>query len=294
MSNTILVVGATGSIGSQIVEELAAHPEARVVVGTRDPRRAAEQFAHLPTVRPVELDFDRADTLRLAVQGVDKLALVSLLSPLMGQQTRELLAAARDTAVRHVVRSSLLGVDEPDPIDEAKWHGEADAAVRQSGIPFTILRPTQYFQNFINFSNPASVREQGMLFLPLGDSRVSNIDTRDIGAVAATVLLAPGHEHEGRTYLLTGGAANTMDEVARAIGQALGKTVQYVAVEPAAYRQGMLSAGIPELIVDAILGWFAYCRAGRADRIEPDTERLLGRKPRSLEQFVHDHVARYR
>jgi uncharacterized protein YbjT (DUF2867 family) len=138
------------------------------------------------------------------------------------------------------------------------------------------------------------VREQGVLVLPLGDSRVSNIDTRDIGAVAATVLLTPGREHDGRTYLLTGGQASTMDEVAHAITQALGKPVQYKAVEPAAFRQALLGAGVPELVADAMLGWFAYCRAGRADRIEPDVERLLGRKPRSLEQFVHDHVARYR
>lgn len=63
---------------------------------------------------------------------------------------------------------------------------------------------------------------------------------------------------------------------------------------PARYRQGLLGAGVPEVIADGILGWFDYCCAGRADRIEPDLRRLLGRDALSLEQFVEDHVAHYR
>ncbi|HWN66311.1 MAG TPA: SDR family oxidoreductase, partial [Haliangium sp.] len=268
MTTTILVSGATGTIGREILAALAAHSEARVLVGTRDPGRAAEQLRHLPGVRAVELDMDRPETVAVALTGVDKLAVVSPMTPAMAQQTDVLVSAARRAGVGHIVRSSLMGVDEPDPIVEADWHGAADAAVRQSGIPFTILRPTQFFQNFLNFGNRDSVRDQGMIYLPLGQSHVSNIDTRDIGACVARVLLTPGTEHHGRAYVLTGGESVTMDEVAQAMSEALGKTVRYVPVEEAQYRQGMLGAGIPEVIADAILGWFAYCRAGRADRVE--------------------------
>lgn len=294
MTTTILVSGATGTIGREIVTALAAHEEARVLAGARDPGRAAEQLRHLPNVRAVELDLDRPETVATALTGVDKLAVVSPMTPAMAQQMSVLVAAARRAGVGHIVRSSLMGVDEPDPIVEADWHAAADAAVRQSGIPFTLLRPTQYFQNWLNFGNRERVSQQGAMFLPLGQSRVSSIDARDIGACAARVLLTPGTEHHGRAYVLTGGESLTMDEVVQAMSQALGKTVRYVPVEEAQYRQGMLGAGIPEVIADAILGWFAYCRAGRADRVEPAVERLLGRKPIGLREFVRDHADRWR
>jgi uncharacterized protein YbjT (DUF2867 family) len=294
MTTTILVSGASGNIGREILAALAANSEARVLAGARDPRRAAEQLRHLPGVRAVELDLDRPETVAAALTGVDKLAVVNAMTPGMAQQTSVLVAAARQAGVGHIVRSSLMGVDEPNPIVEAVWHGEADAAVRESGIPFTILRPTQYFQNWLNFGNLDSVRDQGVLYLPLGQSRVSSIDTRDIGACAARVLLTPGAEHHGRAYVLTGGESAAMDEVVQAMSQALGKPVRYVPVEEAQYRQGMLGAGMPELIADAILGWFAYCRAGRANRVEPGVERLLGRKPIGLREFVRDHADRWR
>jgi len=293
-TTTILVTGATGTIGREIVFALAAHQEARVLAGSRDPEQAAKQFQHLGNVRPVALDLERADTIPAALAGVDKIAIVSPLAPSISQQMHRLVAAARSAGIQHLVRSSLIGTDEPDLITEAQWHAEADAAVRASGIPFTILQPTQYFQNLVNFGHDRTVREQGAIYLPLGESRVSNVDTRDIGAVAARVLLTPGSEHHGRSYALTGGESIGMDEVAQAIGQALGKPVRYVPLEEDQYRQGMLGAGVPAVIVEAILGWFAYCRAGRADRVTPDVERLLGRKPIALGEFVRDHVDRYR
>lgn len=293
-TTTILVTGATGTIGREIVFALAAHQNVRILAGSRDPEHSARQFQPLGNVRAVALDLERSDTIPAALSGVDKIAIVSPLAPSMSQQMQHLVAAAQQAGIEHLVRSSLIGTDEPDPIIEAEWHAAADAAVCASGIPFTILQPTQYFQNLVNFGHDHTVREQGAIYLPLGRSRVSNVDTRDIGAVAARVLLTPGSEHHGRSYVLTGGESIGMDEIAEAIGQALGKPVRYVPVEEAQYREGMLGAGVPEVIVEAILGWFAYCRAGRADRIAPDVEHLLGRKPIALHEFVRDHVDRYR
>ena len=291
---TILVIGATGNIGKEVVTALSRSGEADVLAGSRDVPRAQAQLRGLERVRVVELDLDRPETIRAATQGVDQIIEIDALSPAMAQHAGAVVSAAREAGVKHLVRGSLMGVDEPEPIEEALWHGDADRAVETSGIPFTILRPTQYFQNFINFGNDHTIRTQGAIYLPLGQGRVSNIDTRDIGEIAARVLLAPGSEHHGKKYVLTGGVSSSMDEIARAIGDALGKPVAYGAVEEAQYRQGMLQAGIPAVIADAILGWFAYCRTGRADRVEPDAARLLGRKPRALEDWARDHVHHYR
>lgn len=290
---TVLVIGATGNIGKEIVAGLA-RGGAQVVTGSRDPGRAREQFKEGGAVRAVALDLERPDTLAPALQGVDTVVLVNPMTPAMGPQTRLLAQAARQAGVKHLVRSSLLGVGEPEPITEAVWHGEADQAIAESGLPFTLLRPNQYFQNFISPRNCQTVREQGMLFLPLGTSRVSNIDTRDIAEAAVRVALASGTEHHGQAYVLTGPEASTLDELAGAIGEALGKPVKGVAVEPEQFQAALLRAGLPPPIADAISGWFAYCRAGRAERVTPDAERLLGRKPRSLRQFAREHVAHWR
>jgi uncharacterized protein YbjT (DUF2867 family) len=292
---TVLVIGATGTIGKQIVSVLARRGDVNVVAGSREVARAQEQLSQdSRAVRVVALDPDRPDTLPQALQGVDTVIQVNPMSPAMGQQVRNVVLAARKAGVKHLVRSSLMGVGEPEPITEALWHGEADQAVAESGIPFTLLRPNQYFQNFINARAVQTVRGQGTLYMPLGESRVSNIDTRDIAEIAAQVALAPGTEHHGKAYVLTGPEACTMGELAQAIGEALGKPVSYVAVEPEKFRQNMLGAGVPALIVDAVLGWFAYCRAGRAERVVADAERILGRKPRSLRQFVQDHAGSWR
>jgi uncharacterized protein YbjT (DUF2867 family) len=291
---TILVIGATGNIGKEIVAGLARAGNVHVVAGSREVARAREQLQASGEVRVVELDPARPETLPQALQGVDTVVLVNPMTPGMGPQTRSLVEAARRAGVKHLVRSSLMGAGEPEPITEAVWHGEADQAIAESGIPYTLLRPNQYFQNFLSARNIQAIRGPGTLSLPLGTSRVSNIDTRDIAEIATRVALASGTEHHGKAYVLTGPEATTMDEVAQAIGDAIGKPVRYVPVEPEQSRAGMLAAGLPPPIVDAIQGWFGYCRAGRAERVTGDAERLLGRKPRTVRQFAQDHANHWR
>jgi uncharacterized protein YbjT (DUF2867 family) len=290
---TILVTAATGNIGREIVAALAGRDGVDVLAGTRRADEAAKQLEGLKGVRAVELDMDRADALTKALEGVDAVCQVSPLSPLIGEQTRRFVAAARDAGVKHVVRSSLIGADEPDPISEGVWHKEADDALRASGVPYTILRPTQYFQNFVSFGTAKTVKEQGAIYLPLAEAAVANIDTRDIGEIAARVVLAEGGAHIGKEYTLTGGEATTMHDVAAAIGEAIGKAVRYVPVSEEQTRERMLGAGLPGVIVEAILGWFAYCRAGRAAQVIPDAEQLLGKKPRTVRQFAQDYAHRF-
>lgn len=290
---TILVTAATGNIGHEIVAALAGREGVTVLAGTRRVDEAAKKLESLPGVRAVELDFDRPETLSKALEGVSAVAQVSPLSPAIGEHTRRLLAAAKSAGVKHFVRLSLIGADEEDRISEAVWHNEADKAVKESGIPYTILRPNQYFQNFVGPGAVASVKGQGAMYLPLAESLIANIDTRDIGAIAANVLLAEGGEHHGKEYALTGGEATTMHDVAAAIGEAIGKEVRYVPVAEEQARAGMLKNGLPAEIVEAILGWFAYCRAGRAAKVSPDAERLLGKKPRTARDFAQAYAHRF-
>lgn len=290
----ILVFGATGNIGREIVRALADHKDVKVRIGSRSPKQARAAFAELPQVEPVLLDWREPQTLETALAGAEKLVIVNPLSPEIPEQTAALLAAAKRAGVKQVLRSSVLGAGEPDPIEEAKWHHGADEAVRNSGIPWVILKPNQYFQNFVNFGTDHTVRSQGAIYLPYADSGVSNIDTRDIGEIAARILRDEIAAHSGREYVLTGAAAHTMSELAESISAELGKPVQYVAVPEEPVRQGMTQAGIPPVIVESILGWFGFCRAGRAARVDPAAAALLGRAPRGVADFVRDYAHRYR
>jgi uncharacterized protein YbjT (DUF2867 family) len=287
--HTILVTGATGNIGREIVHELARREGARVLVGSRNVEKGSEQFGSIANVRPVELNLDKPDGLPGILEGVDKVVQVSPFSPAMVQQTQALADAAKRAGIKHIVRSSLIGASEPSPIQEGIWHDGADRALKASGVPFTILKPNQYFQNFISPRNQQTVKAQGALYLPLGDARISNIDTRDLAAAAANVVFDESGEHLGKEYTLTGGEALTMHEVAQAIGEALGKPVKYVAVSEEQAGEGMSKAGLPQWLVQAILEWFGYCRAGRAERVYDDAKRLLGREPRTAQEFARDY-----
>lgn len=290
----VLVFGATGNIGREIVRALASHPDVKVRIGSRNPEQARAAFADLPQIAPVLLDWSAAQTLDAALAGVDRLVIVNPLSPDLPEQTAALIQAAKRAGVKQVLRTSVLGAGEPDPIEEAIWHGAADEIVRTSGLPWVILKPNQYFQNFVNFGTADTVRGQGAIYLPYADSLVSNIDTRDLGEIAARILRDPPAAHSGREYVLTGPSAHSMGELAAALSAVLDKPVSYVPVPEEPVRQGLTQAGLPPVIVESILGWFGFCRAGRAARIDPAAATLLGRPPRNVTDFVRDYAHRYR
>lgn len=290
----VVVFGATGNIGREIVQALAQHQDVQVLIGSRDPQKARAAFAELPQATPVHIDVNTPATLDAALDGVNRLVIVNPLSPAMAQDTATLIAAAQRARLQQVLRTSLLGAGEPDPIEEARWHHAADEVVRTSGIPWVILKPNQYFQNFVNFGTDHTVRTQGAIYLPYADARVSNIDTRDLGEIAARILVADPAAHAGREYVLTGDTAHTMSELAAALSGVLNKPVQYVAVPDEPVRQGLAQTGMPAVLIEAILGWFAYCRQGRAARVDPSTAALLGRPARGFHNFVRDYADRYR
>jgi uncharacterized protein YbjT (DUF2867 family) len=290
----VLVFGATGNIGRKIVRALAAHPDVKVRIGSRSPEQARSAFAELQQVEPVLLDWSAPQTLDAALSGAARLVIVNPLSPDMPEQTAALIAAAQRAGVQQVLRTSVLGAGEPEPIEEARWHHAADEVVRNSGLPWVILKPNQYFQNFVNSGTDHTVRSQGAIYLPYADSLVSNIDTRDIGEIAARILRDEPTAHAGREYVLTGASAHSMSELASAISAALGKPVSYVPIPEEPVRQGLTQAGIPPVIVESILGWFGFCRAGRAARVDPSAATLLGRPPRGVHDFVRDYAHRYR
>jgi uncharacterized protein YbjT (DUF2867 family) len=282
----ILVTGATGNNGQELVRQLAAAGQ-RVRALVRDPAKAG----HLkgPNVELAAGDFDRAATLDAALQGVDRAFLLTPVAERFVAWQGAFIDAAQRARIKHLVKFSGMGADARAGSELLRLHAETDELLRKSGLPFTILRPNSFHQNML--SSAGSIKAQGKFYLPLKNAAQSTVDIRDINAVAARVFTSPGHE--GKTYVITGPEALSFQQAADKLSSVLGRAVEYVDVPLSAASDGMRKSGMPEWnvrVVSELLGYFA---SGAAATVTDTVPQLLGRRAISFEQFARDNRAAF-
>lgn len=282
----ILVTRATGRLGREVVPRLLDRG-VEVKAGTHEPDRAARLFD--TAVEVVELDYLRTETYDAAVMWADRILLTP---PPFDPRTDEHLIPFLDWAVSsgtgHVVLLSAMGIDE---FEHVPLH-RVEERVRETGVPFTFLRPNWYMQNFLSDFLAAPIRERGEFALPVDDGVVSMVDVRDVADAA--VLVLTGDDRIGAALTLTGPAALTHDEVARAISRTTGTEVRYRAVAPDVMRQNLEQRGWRADQVEVALGLFRAMRENRRASVTDDLASLLERGPRSFEAFVEEHAAVWR
>src|SRR6266536_55767 len=205
MEKTVLVTGATGTIGRDLVKILSGNG-VPVRADVRDQAKARNQFG--ADIALSTFDFEDDSSFAGALDGVGKVFLLPPLLPNQVAVANAFIDATKRAGVRHIVRLSVIGADTDPPFTFGKWHAASDQHVRESGLAFTFLRPNSFMQNFINYFPP----RDGTTYLPWGNGKASFVDARDIAAVAAEALTSDGHE--GKTYTLTGPAALGIAEVA--------------------------------------------------------------------------------
>jgi uncharacterized protein YbjT (DUF2867 family) len=285
MSQPILVTGATGTVGSEVVKALvecghkvraAAHS---LIKGDR--------LRH-PLVEICEIDFSKPESLEMAFTGVSKAFLITPFADNQVEMARQLVEQAKKCGISHIVRLSASGAEAEPGIQLGRWHREAEKLIEESGIPWTHLRPNSYMQNFIHYQGE-SICKNSAIYMPLGEGKISYIDARDIGKVASIILTEDGHYSQA--YTLTGPEALSMSEVAHHLSQAIGRAIQYVDVPEADAKQGMTSAGMPAWMVDAMLELNATGKAGYAASIDDSVEKLTGTKPRRFAEFAQENRA---
>jgi uncharacterized protein YbjT (DUF2867 family) len=171
------------------------------------------------------------------------------------------------------------------PLVFCRWHGQVEQHLAQSGLAYTLLRPSSFMQNFL--MSAQQVADQGALYGMFGEGRVAFIDARDIAAVAAELLTSPGHQ--GASYTLTGPEALSAAEVAERLAAATGRQVRSVDLGPDGYRQAMAGAGMPGWLVDGVVEGNTMLAAGHGATVTDEVARLTGRPPRTFAQFAADH-----
>lgn len=287
----ILVTGATGNVGGKVLSLLRADGH-KVRALTRDPGKAT--FAAGAGLEVVAADLGRPETLPAALDGVQQVFLMSLGAD-KATHDAHLVAAAREAGVEHIVQLSTLGVEmaeDPRTNPLGHWHRVAEDALRDSGVPWTILRPNGFMS--MNLGWVASVKAEGVARGPLADVPEAIVDPRDIAEVAVRALTEDGHE--GQVYELTGPQALTGREQLAVVGSLLGRDLRFETVPLAVHREMMLRHFSEETVNGVITTLEEAIEHGSElhGRLSPDVRRVLGRDPRSFAVWAHDHLDLYR
>jgi uncharacterized protein YbjT (DUF2867 family) len=279
----ILVTGATGNVGSEVVRRLAA-----LNVPVRALTRSLEKTEPIGSVEWVEGDFTDADSLAKAVQGVEKVVLISPAHADMVAHQLAVLDAAVKAGVKHIVKLSGLGAGPDAPIRLPRNHYQIENQLKESGIAYTFVRPNLFMQVLIG--SASSIESDGAIYAPAGDGAISFTDVRDIAATIVTTLTEAGHENQA--YEITGPAALTYAQAAAVIGATIGKPVKYVGVDEESARNAMTSGGLDSWLVEAFLELFGIYRAGYGAAVLSDTvAKVTGRPAHDFSDFANAHRA---
>jgi uncharacterized protein YbjT (DUF2867 family) len=278
----ILVIGALGNVGAELVKRLQAGGSP-VRAADLSVEKMRERFGD--SVEAVAFDFSKKETYAPTFDGVEKMFLMR--PPQISDIKRIILPAleaAQAAGVKHVVFLSLIG------IERAKFvpHYKVEEYLVNSPMTWTFLRCNFFMQN-LNTTHRQEIRERDEIFVPVGKARTSFIDVRDIGAVAAVILTQPGHAN--KAYDLTGAEALDYWQAAGILSETLGRKITYRNPSPIAFLFSHLRRGTPFMFALVMTGLYLSTRNGMAEPVTGEVERLTGQKPISFRQYAQDYSA---
>jgi uncharacterized protein YbjT (DUF2867 family) len=300
VEKTILVTGATGTVGSEVVKQLVSSISSpsssdqsiiRTAIHSQNNTDKLRQYGE--AVEIVSMDYNKPETIAAALNSVCKIFLLTLPSLNMTGISSKVISEAKKNGVQHIVKLSVFGADAEPGIVIGRLHRQEEKMIEESGITYTFLRSSAFMQNFVNYYG-YNIKAQNAIYLPAGEGKVSFVDARDVGAVAAKLLLSENNngitQHENKAYLVTGPEALSYSQVTEIISEEIGKKISYIDTEEEDARKAMESMGIEDWLIDAILEEFYNTKVGNRSKTTNTVEQIIGRKPISFAQFVRDYA----
>lgn len=281
-----LVTGASGTVGREVVRQLAAEDlPVRALVRALD--RAGDLAG--PRVELAAGDLEKPQTLDRALAGVDRVFLLSPAAPGLPEREGHAIDAARRAGVRFIVKISVSG--GPDSATQiGRWHWNAEKQLESSGIASTILRSNLFMQDCFGWF--LRIAAEDAFHMPMGDARVSLVDARDVAALAAAALKSSGLPE--RLYDITGPEAISFDTIAAEISAAVGRPIEYVDVTPRQWKKEMLASGMPAWLADDFSVLYGAFREGYGAQVTTAVRDVLGRSAHTFREFARDHAERFR
>ena len=281
----VLVTGGTGKVGSQALRTLLPSRQIKVRALVRDAAKA--RWIEEAGGELVEGALEDDDAVRRAVRGVDTLVLITPAGAHAFEQAMQVITPAREAGVRKVVRLSAIKAAEDGPTDNTRQHGRTERAILESGMSYVFLRPNYYMQNLLG--SLGSILGQGKLYAGVGDARVGVIDARDVGDSIAGAVLTDAFD--GQALELSGPESITHAAIATAIGNAVGRTVEYVPVPPEAAGEALRQFGADEWYVQVIKDYSRAYSDGFGDFVTDAVKSLAGHPPRDIATFAREVLA---
>jgi uncharacterized protein YbjT (DUF2867 family) len=290
---SILVTGATGNIGSEVVKELLSDaPDVSIKAAVHSSQNVKKVKSDA-RVKVIQIDYNEPETVREALNGVDKLFLLTPDVPNAADLASNVVIEAKKAGIKQIVKQSVMGAAalEAD-VGTMRLHRQVEKFIEQSGIPFTFLRPNEFMQNFVNFHSP-SIKGNNAFYVPLEDAKVSLVDVRDIAGVAVKSLIDED-KHKNKTYLITGPEALSYHQVAEILSNTTGRKINYVNISDEEARAAMKEIGMSDWLINTVSELSEYFRKGKASEISPAVEEVTGNKPISFSQFAKDYAEAFR
>jgi uncharacterized protein YbjT (DUF2867 family) len=283
----ILIVGATGLVGSATLRQLTARG-----VPVRALVRSAEKAATIagPGVETVVGDLEKPGSLDAALDGVTRALLISPLHPRQVEWQGNFVEAARRAGGVHIVKLSGLGTAPDSPLRSGRWHAQTERHIADAGLPFTYLHPPFFMQNLLRSATVIATR--GMLVASMQAGKIAMVDARDVAAVAVEALTSDGHV--GKTYTITGPEVLSFQEVAQKLAAATGRPVTYQDVPLATVQQDMMAAGLPAWLVEVRMEFATALRDGYAAVVTDTVQAVTGQPTRTFDAFAREHAALFR
>jgi (4-alkanoyl-5-oxo-2,5-dihydrofuran-3-yl)methyl phosphate reductase len=279
----LLITGASGEIGRQVVKQLVRCGE-RPRIFVRDAMKAGALFG-----RDVEMtvgDFTDAAALSRALNHIDAVLCITA-GPDLARHDESVAGAARSNRVSRVVK--LSSFDARVNVGTGVWHAAGEAAIRESGVPFTFVQPSGFMNNMLHWA--PSVRTRGVVRSATGNGRIPFIHPRDIVDVIVQTLTTEGFV--GEALPITGPEALSYAEMAERIGSALGKPVGFMGISMDEARREQAASGESDAVINAHLSIFQAIYDGTLAQVTDTVERVLGRKAAGIDQWIAENVTAF-